>query len=149
MKKTKNKKVTAKPFALSKRAEETLTVNGFGVILEEFREIFKGLGDGQKILFEQMGRVEGRMDNMENRMSGMENRMSGMENDIRDMKDSLKTIMEYLSRIDDEIRDIKVELSKKADKREIEDRVLKIELELLSIRNMLNLQNITQPSSKA
>lgn len=100
-----------------------MTSNGFGVILEEFREIFKGLGEGQKILSEQMGRIEGRMDSVET-----------------EMRSSFTTIMEYLSRIDTEIQEIKAGLSQKADEkevRELRDRVLKLELELVSIRNSI------------
>lgn len=111
---------------MSKRAEEAMTSNGFGVILEEFREIFKGLGEGQKILSEQMERVEGRMDSMET-----------------EMRSSFKTVFEYLSRIDNEIQEIKSELSQKAEQKEVKElqsRVLKIELELASLRNSLHLQ---------
>jgi archaellum component FlaC len=142
----KNKENT-KPFALSKNAEKSLTIMGFGVILEEFREIFKGLGEGQKILFEQMGRMEGRMDGMEGRMGRMEGRMDGMEGKMdsveTEMRDGFKTVMEYLSRIDTELQEIKAELSQKAqikEVRELQNRVLKLELELIAIRNSLHVQ---------
>lgn len=111
---------------MSKRAEEAMTTNGFGVILEEFREIFKGLGEGQKILSGQMERVEGRMDRMET-----------------EMRSSFKTVMEYLTRIDDELQEVKVKLSQKAqikEVKELQNRVLKLEIELTSLRNSLKLQ---------
>lgn len=129
---------------MSKRAEEAMTSNGFGVILEEFREIFKGLGEGQKILSEQMGRMEGRMDRMEGKVDKTEGRMDRMEGKVNDMqsemRSSFKTVMEYLARIDTEIQEIKAGLSQKADEkevRELRDRVLKLELELVSIRNSI------------
>lgn len=127
---------------MSKRAEEAMTTNGFGVILEEFREIFKGLGEGQKILSEQMERVEGRMDSMETEMRSGFKRIDGLE---IEMRSSFKTVMEYLARIDTELQEIKAELSQKAQIKEVKElhgRVLKLELELASLRNSLHPQKV-------
>lgn len=127
---------------MSKRAEGAMTTNGFGVILEEFREIFKGLGEGQKILFGQVGRIEERMDSMETEMRSGFKRIDGLETEMRS---SFKTVMEYLTRIDTEIQEIKAELSQKAQIKEVKElqgRVLKLELELASLRNSLHLQKV-------
>jgi hypothetical protein len=52
-------------------------------------------------------------------------------------------ILEHIDRIDTELQEIKAELSQKAqikDVRELQNRVLKLEMELDSIRNSLHLQ---------
>ena len=74
--------------------------------------------------------VEKRIVSVEGEMHSLEGRMDSMETE---MKNSFKTIVSYLISIEDEIGKIKTALDKKADKKDldaIEQRVLRLEIEL-------------------
>jgi chromosome segregation ATPase len=74
--------------------------------------------------------VEKRIVSVEVEMHSLEGRMDSMETE---MKNSFKTIVSYLISIEDEIGKIKTALDKKADKKDldaIEQRVLRLEIEL-------------------
>jgi chromosome segregation ATPase len=74
--------------------------------------------------------VEKRIVSVEGKMNSLEGRMDSMETE---MKNSFKTIVSYLISIEDEIGKIKTALDKKADKKDldaIEQRVLRLEIEL-------------------
>ena len=74
--------------------------------------------------------VEKRIVSVEGKMNSLEGRMDSMETE---MKNSFKAIVSYLISIEDEIGEIKTALDKKADKKDldaIEQRVLRLEIEL-------------------
>ena len=103
------------------------------------------VAEGNLMLGERMDRgfadVDKRFDMMDLRMDSMENRMDSMESKIdlleKDMRGSHKTAVGYLSRIENELADIKIELKrlkeKEADKETLlsfERRVIKIEQDM-------------------
>lgn len=65
--------------------------NQVGVVLEEVRDMFKTLGEGQKVL-------ENKIDSLENRMDSMENRMDRIESDV-------SIIKSYVMKVDDTLND--------------------------------------------
>ena len=86
--------------------------NQVGVILEEVRDMFKALAEGQNIieskvnkLEEGQKRLEGRMDRLEFRMDGLENRMDKLECRMDRLEKDVKIIKSYVAAIDDEIND--------------------------------------------
>lgn len=116
MKKT-TKKIS--PLPVKKVALKNMAVDHFGAILEDINDKFTVMVEGHNMVVERMDRME------------------------TEMRSSFKTVFEYLSRIDSEIQEIKAELSQKAqikEVRELQSRVLKLELELMSLRNSLHPQ---------
>ncbi|MCK4744764.1 hypothetical protein KAS41_01760 [Candidatus Parcubacteria bacterium] len=113
----------------------------FGAILEDINSKFDILIEGNKVLNEKVDRLETRMDRMENRMDRMENRMENFELETRS---NFQTAFNLLSNIDDEIKDIKLEITdikkKIANKTDInrtavlEKRVKTMEAQLLKLQ---------------
>ena len=62
----------------------------FGVILEDIREMFRTLGDGQQAVVERMDRLENRMGRLENRMDKLDWRQGQVE-------DALHTVIKQLA----------------------------------------------------
>lgn len=122
--KKESKKIS--PIPVKKNALKNMSHDDFGAILEHIEGMFTTMVEGLYIANERGNRIEGRIDGLET-----------------EMRSSFKTVMEYLTRIDTEIQEIKAELSQKAqikEVKELQNRVLKLELELISIRNSLKLQ---------
>ena len=135
------------PILVKKDALKNMSHDDFGGILENIHEMFVVMTEGLNIANDRGDRLEGRMDRMEGKVDKMEGRMDRMEGKVdsmqTEMRSGFKTVMEYLTRIDNEIQEIKVELSQKAqikEVRELQSRVLKLELELMSLRNSLHTQ---------
>lgn len=86
--------------------------NQVGVILEEVRDMFKALAEGQDIienkinrLEEGQNRLEGRMDRLEGRVDILDGRMDRMEGRMDRMEKDVKIIKSYVAAIDDGIND--------------------------------------------
>jgi chromosome segregation ATPase len=110
------------------------------VLLEQMRDEIKGVAEGVMNLNEKMdrrfGEVEKRFDAVDGRLNGIDSRLNGVESRLgtldgrfdkleAEMKSSFKSVMEYLSRIEDEIVDIKkrlkrIEENSAADRKEID-----------------------------
>lgn len=131
----KAEKKTIKPkkriLGVKKDALSTMGNNEFGAILEDIRGMFIALAEGQKILTERVDRVETKLDNFEIRIDNLETNMNS----------KFQTVFDYLSRIDDEIQDIKSRLEKlhtnKAETKEVNElaqRISHLEKELFEIR---------------
>jgi chromosome segregation ATPase len=112
--------MTKKINSRSKKVEKIFSGTEVGVLIEHFESRLDAVIEGQKIFEEK---IENRFDSLENRFDSLENRFDSLENRFdslekrfnnfeADTKANFKTVFKYLSRIDDEISDIKVRLEK-------------------------------------
>jgi hypothetical protein len=116
------------PFPIKKSVLKTLTPNDFGAVLEDIRDKFT-------VMVEGLEGLRGEFYTFRDDMNGFR----------KETKSSFASVLEYLSRIDDELKEVKEEISRlNKDKAEqeyaksIEGRVQKIQFELLAIRNELS-----------
>jgi chromosome segregation ATPase len=100
-----------------------------GALSEDFKHQLSGVAEGVTMLGEQVNRLETKVDNLETNMNS-----------------KFKTVFDYLSRIDDELQDIKKEMERlsltKADKTEIKElshRVSNLEKELAEVRRSVKV----------
>lgn len=122
------KKIKISPLPIKKSVLKTITSNDFGAVLEDIRDKFTVIVEGLNMVTNRVDRLETKVDNLETTVNS-----------------KFQTVFEYLSRIDDDLKEIKKEISRlKKEKAEqeyaksIEGRVLKLQLELLAIRNELD-----------
>jgi len=116
------------PLPIKKRVLKTLTTNDFGAVLEDINDKFTVMVEG--------------LEGLRGEFYAFRDDMNGFRNET---KNSFTSALEYLSRIDDDLKEIKEEISRlNKDKAEqeyaksIEGRVQKIQFELLAIRNELS-----------
>ena len=132
----------------SKKVEKIFSGTEVGVLIEHFESRLDGVIEGQKIFEERM---ENRFDNLENRFDNLENRFDNFEkrfnNFEAETKENFKMVFKYLSRIDDEISDIKIRLDKieknTANKKELnflKARIEKLEKEFSRYKAMTQLK---------
>lgn len=129
---------TEKNFGVKKDTLLTIRHDDFGAILEDISGKFSAISEGQSMLAERMDRQEVRMDRLEIKVDNLETKVDNLE---INMNSKFKTVFDYLSRIDDELQDIKKEMERlsltKADKVEIKElsyRVSNLERELAEVR---------------
>lgn len=140
-----------------KKADKNILPKNDSTYEERLMVLVENLGDQIKLVAEDnlmtremmergFERVNKRFDSMENRMDRLEIRFDNLEAKVgfleRDMHSSYKTVIEYLSRIEGELAEIKAELKrleeKKADKEtlaEFEKRIIKIEREIVACKS--------------
>jgi hypothetical protein len=121
------------------------------VLVENLGDQVKLVAEGNLMLRQTMeGRfdvLEGRFDSLEGRFDSLEGRFDVLEGRFDslegDMHSSFKMIIEYLSRIEDEIAEIKIDFKRleenKADKETLisfEKRIAKVERELEEYKNL-------------
>lgn len=127
-------------------AKRKVAKNEFGVILEDINSKFEQVLEGHAALDKKFDkkidefRHEMRSDvkllqighrALTDRLRDVEVKIDVMDGNVRDLQSSSKQILEYLSRIDEEIKNLKTRLDKKADLERIlhlEKRVAQIEL---------------------
>jgi chromosome segregation ATPase len=148
---------TVKNFGVKKDTLLTIRHDDFGAILEDISGKFSAIVEGQNILTERvdkldvrMGRVETKVDNLETKVDNLETKVDGLDAKVDNleinMNSKFKTVFDYLSRIDDELQDIKKEMERlaltKADKTEIKElsyRVSNLERELAEVRRSVKV----------
>lgn len=151
-------------FNMVKKTDKNILPKNDSTYEERLMVLVENLGDQIKLVAEDnlmtremmergFERVNKRFDSMENRMDRLEIRFDNLEAKVdnleakvgfleRDMHSSYKTVIEYLSRIEGELAEIKAELKrleeKKADKEtlaEFEKRIIKIEREIVACKS--------------
>jgi len=156
---------------MAKKADKNILSQSDSTYEERLMVLVENLGDQIKLVAEDglmtreimergFERVDKRLDSIENRMDRLEIRFDNLEAKVdnleakvdnlearvgfleKDTRDSHKTVIEYLSRIESELAEIKAELrrleEKKADKELLvtfEKRIVKIEREVAACRN--------------
>jgi predicted nucleic acid-binding Zn-ribbon protein len=154
-----------------------VTQRQFGVILEDINSKMDLVVEGHKMLDEKNDRAhhefDKKIDGLDRRIDGLDRMIDGLDEKIdsvhqglggkidrnyqeflnfrKETNDNFKVIFEYLSRIDDELRSIKIEirelknsLSKKADLERLEvleRRVIDVEKENIQMRSILKQHN--------
>ncbi len=121
------------------------------IMLEGIRGDFKVFGDGLKDVQREQKNLSERFNKFDVRLSGVEDKVSmdttkllvidgNLREMKRDNKDNYKTIIEYLSRIEDEIQSMKTDikylkenLKEKADL----DRLRKVEKSLAKLEKLI------------
>ncbi|MHB8126756.1 MAG: hypothetical protein ACYDEJ_14180 [Desulfitobacteriaceae bacterium] len=86
--------------------------NQVGVILEEVRDMFKTLAEGQQIIENRLGKVEEGQKALENGQKALENRQKALENrqillesDMRKVKSDLQIIKSFVIAADNSFND--------------------------------------------
>jgi hypothetical protein len=156
---------------MAKRTDKNILPKNNSAYEERLMVLVENLGDQIKLVAEDnlmtreimergFERIDGRFESMENRMDRIEVRLGNLEAKVdnletkvdsletkvgfleKDTRDSHKTVIEYLSRIEGELAEIKAELrrleEKKADKEILaafEKRIIKIEREIAACKN--------------
>jgi chromosome segregation ATPase len=155
-----------KVIKIKKTALLHIDERGFGAILEDINDKFSVMIEGIGINTQQIERLENRFDNLENKVDKLENRFDNLENRFDNlenkvdkldsklskridglelkMETNFKIFFEYVSRIDEEIQEIKATLvDLKTNKSEVSDiakmkiRILNLEQELAGIRRIV------------
>lgn len=93
--------------------------NRIMIILENFKEQFKILAEGQTALFQRQDRLEGNLVSMEERLT---HRLTSVELDIHEIKDRL-------ANVESDVSHIKKTMATKDDIKPLEKRVSKVEKE--------------------
>ena len=135
----------------NKSIEKVFKESQVGALLEHIENNIGVIAANQINLGERMGTLETKVDSLEvkidsleDRMGAVENRMGSLEAKVgtleQDMRASFKAITSYLISIENQLAEIKGELKTKADKKDlivIEQRVAKLELELIECKKMI------------
>lgn len=148
-KKANSNEMEIKSRGVNKKEERYLTENQLGVILEDVNHKFDLILEGQETVKneireefnERFDKFEKRLDKFENKFDKFKNRLDRLEKGFNEFKketnSNFKMIFKYLSRIEDEIVEIKLEIKdlkeNKADKIKINDlekRVIILEREI-------------------
>lgn len=142
---------------MAKKTDKNILPKNDSAYEERLMVLVENLGDQIKLVAEDnlmtreimergFERVDKRFDSIENRINRLEVRFDNLEAKVgfleRDIHSSYKTVIEYLSRIENELAEIKAELKrleeKKADKEtlaEFEKRIIKIEREVVACKS--------------
>lgn len=121
------KKSKAKIIKIKKNALKNMDERGFGAILEDINEKFSIMIEGSSMTNQKV--------------DGLDQKVDTFKNEITEtIKSNFKTVFGYLSRIDEEIQQIKLELENlKASKAEVSQmkiRVANLEYELAEVRRI-------------
>jgi hypothetical protein len=126
------KKQKISPLPIKKSVLKTLAQNDFSAVLEDINDKFTVMVEG--------------LEGLRGEFYAFRDDMNGLREETRS---NFTSVFEYLSRIDDELSDIKKELVKikdeKSDKpyvKGLEMRVSKLEIELASIRNEMRMKKV-------
>lgn len=79
--------------------------NQVGVILEEVRDMFKTLAEGQQIIENRLGKVEEGQKALENGQKALENSQKLLEADMRKVKSDLQIIKSFVIAADNSFND--------------------------------------------
>lgn len=107
----------------------------FGIVLEDINKTVHQVLDGHAALDKKVDNFYGEFSEFRNetnfKFETITSELSGVKSELRDLKSGSKQILEYLSKIDDEIGDLKRMLIRKADLERLEhleQRVAQVEL---------------------
>ena len=145
MKKIKKKIILKNAKSKGRSDDEVL------VMFESLKNDIQIIAEGQSSLSERFDNFRDEMYGFKDEMYGFKDEMCGFRDEMYGFRDetknNFKVVFEYLSRIDDELQDIKKEikeikiiLDKKAEIKivlDLEKRVEKLEKELFSYRKMV------------
>ncbi|MFA6376939.1 MAG: hypothetical protein WCX69_06085 [Candidatus Paceibacterota bacterium] len=113
---------------------------GFADVDKRFDEMERRMDIGFEKVWDKIESMDAKIESMDAKIESMDAKIASME---KDMQSSFKTVVECLSRIEDEIAEIKIELKrleeKKADKEVLiafEKRLARIERELEEHKNL-------------
>ena len=79
--------------------------NQVGVILEEVRDMFKTLAEGQRIIEKRLGKVEEGQKVLENGQKVLENGQKSLESDMKKVKSDLQIIKSFVIAADNSFND--------------------------------------------
>lgn len=103
------------------------------VMLENMRDDIKLLAEGQMGIHDKLDAIDGRFEQFDGKFEQIDGRFDEIDRKLEENKSEHKTIMEYLSRLEDEMMDIKERLESieknKADKSDYD--FLKRKMEVL------------------
>lgn len=99
----------------NKKAEKNYSENHVAVILEDMQSQFKAFGDGQSVLIDRVNKIDIRLSNVEDKVVDVRFNSVVAEGELkeikRDIKDGFKDSMEYFSRIEEEMKEMKSEIA--------------------------------------
>jgi hypothetical protein len=116
-----------------KKEDSVFSGNQVMMMLEQVMDNISILAESHQALKNKM---DGKFDGLEQRFDGLEQRFDGLEQRFdkfeKETGDNFRSVFEYLSRIEDEIVDIKQELKRlqknKADRNEVLDLMRRVEV---------------------
>lgn len=133
---------------INKKTEKVFKESHVLVMLEDMRDHIKLLAEGQMGFHDKFESIEGRFDSIDQRFERIDERFERVEHKLDTMSEENKiehkAIMEYLSRLENEMMDIKEKLGSKADKGEYEflkKRVDNLEQQMKKFKVLLKVKN--------
>ena len=143
------KLVNTKLEKLDPKIEKVFKEREVGALLKNINGNIDRLIDGHLNLDKKIDKLGqdlgGKIDSLDDRMCSVEKRIGALEVKVDslevEMHDSFKAVITHLISIEDQIAEIKARLETKADKKDlviIEQRVTKLELELVECKKMIS-----------
>lgn len=113
-----------------KKENKTYSQDQVVTILEDIKDQFTAFGEGLDVVSHTVERLEGRFDTLEGRFDTLEGRFNTLEGRFDHLESRFDTLEAKVDRMQDDITDIKHELSQKVnleDFQKLEKRVVRME----------------------